>query len=137
MLTSPLQLEGYFFERLVVEAAESQSAPEAEHEVRVDVGVQASSEDTHRWRITLDIRVVPKPGEPAPNYVVEARVVGFLEDLFDDATPDRNDVVAVNGASLLFSAAREMILLVTSRGPWPGYKLPTVRFQRLEPPPAE
>lgn len=137
MITSPLQLDRYFFERLAVEAAATQSPPEAHHDVRVNVGVTASNENPHRWRITLDISVVPRDGQPPPNYLVEARVVGFLTDVFEDTMPDRDNLVAINGASLLFSAAREMILLVTSRGPWPGYKLPTVRFQRQEPPVVE
>jgi preprotein translocase subunit SecB len=55
-------------------------------------------------------------------------LVGFFE--VDTGLPEEviGDVVAANAPAILYSAARELILLVTGRGPFPPFSLPSATF---------
>ncbi|MCX5893162.1 MAG: hypothetical protein NTW80_09360, partial [Deltaproteobacteria bacterium] len=44
-------------------------------------------------------------------------------------------MVHTNGAAILYSSTREFLLMITGRGPWGGFYLPTTNF--LEPPKPE
>ena len=50
----------------------------------------------------------------------------------DQPEPKVAKVVGVNGASNVFSSAREYLMLVTSRGPWGQLRLPAMSFADLE-----
>jgi preprotein translocase subunit SecB len=46
--------------------------------------------------------------------------------------PDPEKLLRVNGASILYSSAREFLITVTSRGPWAPMILPTISFLPVE-----
>ena len=73
----------------------------------------------------------PDSGTEEP-YHIHCQIVGQF--LVDEAL-DREDLdrlVAVNGASILYSSLREMLLIVTGRSAWGAMQLPTVNFNRLD-----
>lgn len=135
MTPMPLRLERYFFTRLVVEANSdfaglpaSSALPEEGLDVEIRIEIFKHNTDPQRFQVVLLIDRVTAP-DPGPPYQVELEVVGtFVVDL----GLLRNDVerlVQINGASILYSAAREYLLMVTGRGPWGPLMLPTVSFQ--------
>ena len=52
-----------------------------------------------------------------------------VNDQIDDK--ERKDFAKVNGASVLFSVAREHLRVLTSAGPYPAIYLPAVSFVDL------
>jgi preprotein translocase subunit SecB len=128
----PLQLEESFFDVVSLEAA-SEYVPDAQaepHRHGVEAQLALATVDAHPgvWRVTLDIRHKEVAGE-APRYRFRLRVVGFFAWAgYDTPAPELARLVAVNGASILYSSAREYLLLLTSRGPWGQLSLPTMSF---------
>jgi preprotein translocase subunit SecB len=132
----PLQLEGSYFDVVHIEAV-PEHKPAAQGEslrrhcaVRVDL----STIDAHpgMWRVTLDIEGKDDEATPPP-YLFRLRGIGTFRYTGDDRPePEIARIVGVNGASIVFSSAREYLMLLTSRGPWGQMRLPTVSFADLE-----
>lgn len=82
------------------------------------------------YTVMLTIIIEPGQSKYIPYYVyLEAFGTVTIDKNFKD---DKESAAVLNGASLLFSAAREFILAMTSRGPLPPIKLPTVTFGKFK-----
>ncbi len=133
-MKSPLQLERYFFDDIIVGAVREDVPGDAEHDVKTETKLARNNEDEHRWRLELRIHTDQKEGNPPPRYDLGLRAIGYFRDSFEDLDEDkRARLVSVNGASILYSAAREFVLMITNRCPHGGYWLPTISFFASEP----
>jgi preprotein translocase subunit SecB len=75
------------------------------------------------------VKSLPAP-EPKKNpYLIELIAVGFFEVNSD--WPDPIKLLEINGATILYSAAREFLITITSRGPWGAIPLPATSFLAL------
>lgn len=129
MKTGPLRLRQLFIDRILIEAGDENAPMELEPEVRIEPGpLRRSKEEPQHWRVELSLKLGPDLDPPAP-YVVEMSLSGTFEleqrDLDDDSAAR---LVAINGLSILYTAAREHIWCQTSRGRWGALGLPTVNF---------
>ena len=138
---TPLQLEDSFLTTLSIQANPDYRPPGAGQPVpglRVVPRVQlaAHESDAHRYQLTLTVQDDPDAEEEQP-YALDLRMVGqFVVD--EGLEHDRVEhLVAVNGASLLYSALREIVLMATGRSAWGSVQLPTMNFNRLTTEPAE
>jgi len=134
-----LQLEGYHFDKIRISANEGDFEGPPDHTVHTKIQCGASDEDPHRWRIILDIETgVKEEGGSIPPYDIGVQVVGYFSESLEDQTmEERQDLVVINGGSILFSAAREFLLSVTGRSSRGPYKLPTIRFAKVSKAPDE
>lgn len=135
----PLLLDTSFVSELeLVANSEFNVEGEPETEVDTDVKLASDPDDPESWHIGLKITLQSEAEDSMP-YSGHLLIHGFFR--FTDLEQPRDKVaraVAVNGASMLYSSAREYLLMVTSRGPWPAVTLPTVSFLDLQPlPPTE
>jgi len=64
-----------------------------------------------------------------PLYKLKLHIVGFFRVSQDFEHDHLEHLVQVNGASVLYSAARDFALTLTSRGPWGPLMLPTINFR--------
>ena len=137
MSQTPLRLETYFFPKVQIEANPEYSPKDAqEHgdvQVKMNVGLLASDQDKTRFQLVLDIESIGTETGILP-YRVSLGAVAFIAVDGDLKHPDIERLVQINGASMLYSAIREMVLMVTGRGPWGAFPLPTVNFQTVIPP---
>lgn len=131
MSKSALQLERYFFIKVNIEA--QQEGPENSGGViSTKLEVSKNNEDPSRYMVGLTVILTVNEGKTAP-YVGEVTVVGMFHIA---SPPDKLDaqkhdeLVAVNGASILYGVAREMITNITARGPWPAVTLPCMNFNK-------
>ena len=133
---TPLQLEDSFFTALEVRAnpayqhsEEGVLVPQPAIEPRLQVARVKG--DQKRYQLTLTVGSDPDCDEGEP-YQIHCQVVGqfVVEEAFEREDLDR--LVAVNGASILYSSLREMVLIVTGRSAWGAVQLPTVNFRRLD-----
>jgi preprotein translocase subunit SecB len=91
-----------------------------------------------QWRMTLRIQHQALPGHNTP-YAFTLELVGFIDlaPEFPLEEEKRQRTLEVNGASMLYGAAREIMRSVTSRGPYLQIILPSVSFYpKKETPPA-
>lgn len=135
MMRPPLQLKQYFFTKIEV-AANPSFRPDdfgdvVDFSVKTDVAVSVDTNDATSYQVAVGLEVEPKDERPLP-YTGSLSVVGFFK-ISDNVTPDqRGNLVTINGVSILYSAAREFLLMITGRGPWQPLMLPTDSFLGLK-----
>jgi preprotein translocase subunit SecB len=133
-MLSPLQLKAHRFTQLHLEGM-PKGIPDGEVEVTTTLGVGKHKTEPREWRVDLKVEFEPKPNQNGP-YRGTAEVVGFFEILDGWPEKDCEALITINGASLLYGAIREMILLISSRSSHGEFLLPTLRFQAPERTPA-
>lgn len=133
MAGPPLQLEESFFDTVSLEVA-PEYVPDSEgrqrqHGVEIRLNLATLDDDPEVWRVTLDLTDKDVGGE-TPRYHFRLRTIGFFRWAADERpAEDVAQAVAVNGASILYSSAREYLLMLTSRTPWGQITLPTMSFE--------
>lgn len=131
-MNPPLIVKEYFFPFVQVSAdpditGEESAVMDFETKVAVD-----KDPDNDTYQVTLEITAMPEDETKRIPYAIHLIVVGMFS--VDEKWPDPEKLLKVNGASILYSAAREFIITVTSRGPWPPTTLPTISFLPISDP---
>ena len=132
MAQPPLLLEESYFDIVSLEAV-PEYVPDAEgqprrHGVEMQLGLATVDDNPGVWRVSLDI-AHKDVAEETPRYRFRLRAIGFFRYVADEK-PEAEvaQLVATNGASILYSSAREYLLMLTSRAPWGQLSLPTMSF---------
>jgi preprotein translocase subunit SecB len=128
---SPLHLKNYFVTNLSIQANPVTEGSKIDllDGVNTSTTVETAQhiENKRDWKAAVQIKCSPKDKNICA-YLITVELVGFFE--VDKELPEDKiaDVVAANAPAILYSAARELILLVTGRGPFPPFALPSVTF---------
>jgi preprotein translocase subunit SecB len=136
MRSSPLQLLRYFVEDISCNSNPNYDSEKEfeflEDQFRVDTTVAPRELDTehedHSWMVEMSIRQQIGPNQNFP-YDFKVRIVGFFlcgSNLPNDWSPEY--FVKVNGSSVLYGVAREIVRATTARGPWSDVIVPTLSF---------
>jgi preprotein translocase subunit SecB len=144
MKLSPVQLQIYYLSRVAIQPLEevslNRSAPS---EQPFDwTGTQLNSnvefgwgdgqgEDLRAFAMKLRLSSSIDEKSTAP-YSLDVEAVGYFTLVGDIPLNEREDIARVNGASLLFSALRELVFSITARFPKGALVLPTVNFFDLK-----
>jgi preprotein translocase subunit SecB len=125
-----LQLEKYFYPNIFIKADPEFKAEKKEFSGKLDVKTKLNSLSTEerKWEVSLKMKTVPQD-HPIP-YQFEFEVVGIFKVSPDFPEGEMEEIVRIAGSSMLYSAAREFLLIITSRGPFGGISLPTITFQK-------
>lgn len=141
MTLSPLQLHRYFVEEINCKA-------NPDFDKNKDVKVKdfqvffETAEDKNpllrRIRLTITQNLSKDGNEPFAFKIV---MVGFFEvmkEFFESHGPEKTEqLVMVNGPALLYSAARELLAIVSGRGPFSDVNmqvlLPSITFLQFKP----
>lgn len=124
MKSSQLQIDNYIFKKICLEACDAEKAEN--WKVECDVQVLRHKDLPHKWFVELQVKF-RSDKEKSP-YVGDFKLAGLFkvaETLSDEV---ETNLVNVNGPSILYSAVRELVLHLTSRGPHPCVLLPSVTF---------
>jgi len=96
---------------------------------KVGTALKKGQEDDPRdFLVNLEIVIDNKEGKPSP-YQVDVGVVGVFSVLPSLPKEKREDLLTVNGASILYGAIREMVLSLTSRFAGGALTLPGMNFE--------
>lgn len=132
MSRAPLSLERYFYTRVHVDAnreygVDDLQAPAQEVNIEVTVGMLKNGDDSGLYQIVLAANNLTAKEGRLP-YTIDAEVVGVfrLDDGFEH--DNREHLLKVNGSSILYGALREYLLMLTGRGPWGEFQIPTISF---------
>lgn len=128
MITAPpLELKKYFFPYVQVAADAEYESSEKEIKPNFEVRTSVEQDPTsHIYQVVLEIMAEPKDEKSKIPYSIHLIAVGLFA--VNEKFSDTEKLLKINGASMLYSAAREFIITVTSRGPWPHVVIPTVSF---------
>lgn len=137
-MTIPLRLNNYFFSRVQVVAKEEYATIQkdnpspADVDIRIGIEVGKNQDDLSLYKMKLSIGpLTPKSG--IVPYDIDIQVIGSFSISPDVQleTEAMDHLVHINGSSMLYSAAREYVMIVTGRGPYGPYQLPTVNMQGI------
>ena len=128
---SPLTLERCFFSKVAIESTlAKETLPPAC--IKTRIMTLKAPEDPFRFQVHLTVNLTQNSEKP-PGYHGALEVVGLFRIAESISEEKRESTIAINGATLLFGMAREMICTVTARGPWGMFVLPIVSFAGLKP----
>jgi preprotein translocase subunit SecB len=129
---SPLQLVRYFVSEISC-VARSDFKPGSEIQFSADQfsvvpEVRAPKNSGGHWTIKLTINQTVALDQNFP-YEFKLVILGTF-DCGDEMPPgiSKETFVEVNGCSILYGVAREMIRATTARGPWADLMVPTISF---------
>lgn len=138
-MNSPLQLEHYFFERMSCIANSAITFEQVEEwrngddsRFKLRVGLANNPDIDREYQVRVEIETNDALADSSP-YALDFSAVGFFVVDPEFEHDDIERLVRTNGASVLFSAMRELVTIVTSRAPWGPVMLPTVNFRLLAP----
>jgi preprotein translocase subunit SecB len=83
--------------------------------------------DKRKWQLLVRVNLTPGPNSK-PTYVGFVECVGIFSVASDVQDENIERLVMVNGTGMLYASIRELILNITSRGPWPAINLVTQVF---------
>src|SRR5262245_19365919 len=115
-MNSPLQLNAMAFTDVRIT-----SVPDANVESTLETVVEykTSINDANKRHWMVAVRVYLRPvGDSKVPYIGTVECVGFFTVDSDWPEDQVQKLVVVNGSSVLYSAIREMICNITSRGPF-------------------
>ena len=126
----PLRLVDYFFTKTQVEpkvgkVAKDEALP-LQTRVKFTVGQAESDLVVH-----LGVRKGADSSDEKGTYAFEVEVCGFFSAdpaLFAKDKEKALSLIKVNGSSMLLGSVRELILQLTSRGPFKSYLIPALSF---------
>lgn len=147
MRSSIIQLRQLAFKGIHVEAVEpAADAPPGDAAgfdfdgtiFRVELGSETleNAEDDNDpgvFVVMLRIAIDNQEGKPAP-YLIDITAMGLIEIARKIDKEKRGDLAAVNGASLIYGAIRELVTTLTARGTVGSLVLPTMDFRDHLPP---
>lgn len=124
---SPLQLREHGFTTVRVHAVDNGSLTNSPS-LKPAISFERQSANPNQWRLILSLELGSRDAVKAFAYEGEMKVQGLVE-VTGNVPEDRKEQLAlVNGFSLLYSAAREMLLNITARSRHGGVTLPTISF---------
>lgn len=135
MQASLLQLETSVITRIRVEANQryphddktiGQFRAFAEAGLKSSVEFSQAEDMPRRYFLKLGILLEGTEKAQTP-YLLDVEMVGVFQCIGKDADKD-SSFVEINGAAVLFGSIRELVMQMTSRGPYPPMVLPTVNF---------
>jgi len=102
-------------------------------EVTFDVNVQGElyehRDDPTLYNAVLSLQLVSKNEKNPLPYKCKLKLAGQFRVSDKVAEKKKEEVVGVNGLSILYGSAREHILSITGRGPFPVIYLPCISFR--------
>lgn len=105
---------------------------EAKLRTEISLGELDRESDPHQFVVTLGIFCDPDKDSHFP-YLFAASLEGVFTIDHKGDLEERKRLVVCNGASILYSAAREQLLSLTARHKFGPMLLPTVSFNNLSP----
>ena len=127
---SPLQLKQHGFINVHIQAVETGST-KAEPSLVPVIWHQQDPNNPNQWRLILTLKLGSADATKPFAYEAEIKLQGLVE-VTDNRLQEQKELLAlVNGFSVLYSAAREMLLNVTARSAHGAVTLPTVSFVSL------
>ena len=132
---SPLIIDFYFIKSVHFDlkaefASNLDQAMESVEMPKLNINVESGkhAENSNQWKFELSITTGEDDTTEDFPYTFGISLVGFFR-VMDEYPIEQADLLAqVNAPSVLYSAAREFLSIVTGRSPYPAILLPSISF---------
>jgi preprotein translocase subunit SecB len=124
---SPLQLKEHGFTSVNIQAIEGGS-PSAEPSLKPVIWFEPVAQNPDQWRLILTIHLGSQDEAKPFAYHAEIILQGVVQVNEGFLQERKEQLALVNGFSILYSAAREMLLNITARSLFGAVTLPTISF---------
>jgi preprotein translocase subunit SecB len=123
-----LLLERYFYPKISIQADPKYQPAAAPllAEISVSTHFTKLAEAGRKWAVTISIKTSTKD-HPIP-YKIDLSAVGYFRIAPDYPEEEVEKLIRIGGPTVLYSAARELILTISSRGPWGPVFIPSMSF---------
>jgi preprotein translocase subunit SecB len=129
-MKSPLEISSYFYPAVSV-AADAEFKPGKDiAPPNIEVKVSVDHVENNTYQVAMEIALGPENEEKRQPYAIELIAIGIFH--VDPDFPNPEKLLRLNGAAILYGAAREFIITITSRGPWGPVTVPSISFLRSE-----
>jgi preprotein translocase subunit SecB len=127
---SSLQLRRYFVTQLNIIANPAfdtaKGVIQKQSDLRVS-GDMSPTDDAATFQIKLNIQIQPGAESNLP-YSIVIEIVGIFKSGFTGEKEDIERVVSINGSSMLYGSAREIVRATTAAGAYSQLLLPSIVF---------
>jgi len=128
MKLSPLQPKGIYFTRVDLTAIpDAESSDVGKINVEADVSCIQPDQSATDWFVLLKLRIVSLENVKAP-YVGLIELCGSFSINSSWPKEGARRLAYINGAGILYTAAREMVSNITARGFYESLTLPGLSF---------
>jgi preprotein translocase subunit SecB len=132
MKSAPIQVSSIYFTDLRLSALPDHKDADFDKfdlEVKPEV-IDLGADKPRTKSVGLSIRIKPDEGACVA-YIGEIQVFGTF--IVEDSWPEEKvfELVYINGAGILYAAAREMICSITARSPWDMLMIPSWSFSKM------
>jgi preprotein translocase subunit SecB len=130
MMNTPLRLDSYFFPVVQVVANPKYRNAEEQQEqpFRISPSVAKNGENG-LYQVSVEISLLQGEEKISVPYSIQLVAFGFFEVQPDWPEPEK--LLFINGSTILYAAAREFLITISSRGPWGAVTLPMVSFLKM------
>lgn len=127
VIQAPLEIKRYFFPLVHVAADPQYELGTGMDKVNFDVRTSVTKDENDLYQVAVEIIAEPEDEKHRIPYSIHLIGVGLFTVSEKWKEPEK--ILKINGASMIYSAAREFLITVTARGPWPPVILPTISFK--------
>lgn len=127
---SPLQLKHHAFPVVSVRANPKGKAT-ATSAIDQQVACVPVEGIPNHWNLQLQISLHSTDANNPFCYEAEIVAIGVVELTGEVPAERREAIAAINGLSLLYSACREMLLIITARSIHGAFTIPSLNFQKV------
>ena len=126
-MNSPLEISSYFFPLVSVTADPHYNPDKAQTEPEYKIRSSVEHDEKNGlYQVAVEITLEPESEDKRLPYSIKMIGIGLFRVATDWPEPEK--LLAINGASIIYSAAREFLITITSRGPWGQIFLPAHSF---------
>lgn len=124
---SPVQLKHHFFPRIQLQAIPG-GKRENQPMINREVAYEPLPNKPKDWQIELKVKLESAEKINPFIYELDVHVIGIFELVAELPPEQGQQLIVVNGLSILYGAVREMVVNLTARSPFGAVLLPTISF---------
>lgn len=126
-MQSPLELKSYHFAKINLEESQEGVREKSVFTIKCDLSFGRPENNERLWEVKLIINLNNQESQRAA-YTGGLCVIGVFEVSEEWPREKITPLVSINAPSILYSAAREMLMIISSRFRYGHVMLPSINF---------
>jgi len=124
---SPLQLKSHFFHSIRLQAIPG-GKKDAATDINREIAFSPLPQNPKDWQLELTVKLSSTDKAKPFVYELEVHAIGVFELVAELPEDRKQQLIVVNGLSILYGAIREMVINMTARSAYGAVSLPSISF---------